>query len=88
MLSPSRSIQLKMSWREVPSAITSIEEVMNLTDPTSCWILAKIISVEGGPTSWCYLSCHCCFKKVMEVKNGYQCIKCKRIILDPTFRWD
>ncbi|MED6210652.1 hypothetical protein PIB30_066211 [Stylosanthes scabra] len=64
--------------------ITSIEEVMNLTDPTSCWILAKILSVEGGPTSWCYLSCHNCYKKVIELKNGYECTKCKTIILDPT----
>ncbi|MED6146885.1 hypothetical protein PIB30_038934 [Stylosanthes scabra] len=68
-------------------AITTIEDVMNQTDETSCWILAEIVSVEGGPNGWCYLSCFNCVKKVVEVKNGYQCPKCKRIIVDPTLRF-
>ncbi|MED6132157.1 hypothetical protein PIB30_016800, partial [Stylosanthes scabra] len=37
-------------------AISSIEEVMNLTNETSCWILAKIMFVERGIDNWCYLS--------------------------------
>ncbi|MED6159657.1 hypothetical protein PIB30_117651 [Stylosanthes scabra] len=67
--------------------ITSIDDVMNLTEETSCWILAKIMSVESTPNSWCYLSCHRCFKKVQEVKNGYQCLRCKRMIAEPSLRY-
>ncbi|MED6142282.1 hypothetical protein PIB30_112167, partial [Stylosanthes scabra] len=54
---------------------------------TFCWILAEIMSVEGGANGWCYLSCFKCAKKVVDVKNGYQCIRCKRITVDPTLRY-
>ncbi|MED6227371.1 hypothetical protein PIB30_112847, partial [Stylosanthes scabra] len=33
-------------------AITTIEDVMNQTDETFCWILAEIMSVEGGANGW------------------------------------
>ncbi|MED6221781.1 hypothetical protein PIB30_058010 [Stylosanthes scabra] len=46
--------------------ITTIEEVINLTDETSCRILASIESVEGGPNHWSYLSSNSCIKKVRE----------------------
>ncbi|MED6199076.1 hypothetical protein PIB30_072529 [Stylosanthes scabra] len=60
--------------------ISSIEE------EADCWILARIVSVEVGAHDWSYLSCNNCPKKVEEVKNGYQCGRCHRILTDPSVR--
>ncbi|MED6198954.1 hypothetical protein PIB30_071544 [Stylosanthes scabra] len=57
--------------------INSIEEVLNFTHETSCWILAHIVSVEAGANGWGYASCIKCPNKVKELKNGYQCDICK-----------
>ncbi|MED6112381.1 hypothetical protein PIB30_061172 [Stylosanthes scabra] len=62
MLSVSHSIQPQYSAEDEleggARAINSIEEVMNLTNETECWILAIIVFLEGGVNNWCYLSCH------------------------------
>ncbi|MED6199312.1 hypothetical protein PIB30_074811 [Stylosanthes scabra] len=63
--------------------LNSIEEVLNMTVESECWILARIVS---GVCDWRCLACNNCPKKVTEVKNGYQCRKCFRILTDPPVR--
>ncbi|MED6172839.1 hypothetical protein PIB30_053683 [Stylosanthes scabra] len=50
-------------------------------------VRTRIVSVEVGAHDWSYLSCNNCPKKVKEVKNGYQCGRCHRILTDPPVRY-
>ncbi|MED6154446.1 hypothetical protein PIB30_112644, partial [Stylosanthes scabra] len=82
---PDHSVRDELEGGARP--LNSIEEVLNMTDEGECWILGSIVSVESGVHDWCYLACNNCPKKVIEVKNGYKCKKCFRILADPPVRY-
>ncbi|XP_072060438.1 uncharacterized protein [Arachis hypogaea] len=48
------------------------EEVFNMTQKTSCWIVGNIVSLEVGKYDWSYTACKTCPKKVLERKDRYR----------------
>ncbi|MED6147019.1 hypothetical protein PIB30_117437 [Stylosanthes scabra] len=69
-----RSVTDEISSGEFP--LRTVEEVLNMTEPCSCWILASIVSIEGGRDGWFYASCKGCFKKVIPKNDVYHCGEC------------
>ncbi|RYQ82705.1 hypothetical protein Ahy_B10g101276 [Arachis hypogaea] len=59
--------------------LKTIEEVLNMQQEMSCWIIANIVSLEVGKDDWCYTSCKTCPKKVVESKDRYWCDHCRRV---------
>ncbi|MED6112253.1 hypothetical protein PIB30_059988, partial [Stylosanthes scabra] len=80
-----RLYELPNQW--ISKDATSVEMVLQDQNEGECWILGNIVSVESGVHDWCYLACNNCPKKVIEVKNGYKCKKCLRILADPPVRY-
>ncbi|MED6188212.1 hypothetical protein PIB30_083957 [Stylosanthes scabra] len=58
-----------------------------MTEETSCWILASIVSLEGGASGWYYAFCKDCKKKVLPVNDEYTCRRCGFIGSNPGVRY-
>ncbi|XLU42745.1 hypothetical protein S245_037559, partial [Arachis hypogaea] len=59
--------------------IRTIEDVLNMIQETSYWIVGNIVSLEIGKDDWSYTSCKTCPKKVLESKDMYWCDHCRRV---------
>nr|XP_025692857.1 uncharacterized protein LOC112795120 [Arachis hypogaea] len=67
--------------------ITTIEEVLDKTNKTSCWILATVVSIEVGGCDWYYASCKSCPKKMKENKGRYLCKHCGKVGFNAPLRY-
>ncbi|XLS47128.1 hypothetical protein HN51_021486, partial [Arachis hypogaea] len=74
---PQYSVADEINAGIVP--IRTIEEVLNMTQETSCWIVGNIVSLEVGKYDWSYTSCKTCPKKILESKDRYWCDHCRRV---------
>ncbi|XLR62202.1 hypothetical protein S83_012874, partial [Arachis hypogaea] len=74
---PQYSVADEINAGIVP--ICTIEEVLNMTQETSCWIVGNVVSLEVGKDDWSYTSCKTCPKKVLESKDRYWCDHCRRV---------
>ncbi|RYR61870.1 hypothetical protein Ahy_A04g019107 [Arachis hypogaea] len=74
---PQYSVRDEISAGIVP--VRTIEEVLNITEETSCWIVGTIVSLEVGKDDWSYMSCKTCPKKVVQSKDRYWCDNCRRV---------
>ncbi|RYR04117.1 hypothetical protein S83_055521 [Arachis hypogaea] len=74
---PVNSISDELHGGSLP--ITTIEEVLDKTNETSCWILATVVSIEVGGSDWYYASCKICPRKVKENKGRYLCEHCGKV---------
>ncbi|XLR12762.1 hypothetical protein HN51_033670 [Arachis hypogaea] len=55
--------------------IKSVEEILNMREESTCWMVGTIVSIEHGVRDWCYASCGSCPRKVQVNKNRTGCIK-------------
>ncbi|XLR22635.1 hypothetical protein HN51_068879, partial [Arachis hypogaea] len=74
---PQYSVTDEINAGIVP--VHTIEEVLNMTEKTSCWIVGTIVSLEVGKDDWSYMSCKTCPKKVVQSKDRYWCDNCRRV---------
>ncbi|RYR13465.1 hypothetical protein Ahy_B04g070450 isoform A [Arachis hypogaea] len=74
---PQYSVTDEINASIVP--VRTIEEVLNMTEETSCWIVGTIISLEVGKDDWSYMSCKTCLKKVVQSKDRYWYDNCRRV---------
>ncbi|XLS50356.1 hypothetical protein HN51_011033 [Arachis hypogaea] len=47
-------------------SIIAIEDVLDKTNETSCWILATVVSIDVGGSGCYYASCKSCLRKLKE----------------------
>ncbi|XP_072052051.1 uncharacterized protein [Arachis hypogaea] len=74
---PQYSVTDEINASIVP--VRTIEDVLNMTEETSCWIVGTIVSLEVGKDDWSYMSCKTCPKKVVQSKDRYWCDNCRRV---------
>ncbi|XP_057745369.1 uncharacterized protein LOC130963253 [Arachis stenosperma] len=53
-------------------SIKSVEEILNMREESTCWVVGTIVSIEHGVRDWCYASCGFCPRKVQVNKDRYR----------------
>ncbi|XLQ99962.1 hypothetical protein S83_066161, partial [Arachis hypogaea] len=82
---PINSISDELHGGSLP--ITTIEEVLDKTNETSCWILATVVSIEIGGSDWYYALCKSCPRKVKENKGCYLRKHCGKVGINTPLRY-
>ncbi|MED6206682.1 hypothetical protein PIB30_029157 [Stylosanthes scabra] len=67
--------------------ISTIEDVLNVTEETHLWVLGEVVSVEVGLDDWCYPSRPTCKKKVYEKKSRLFCKVCSKFVTKSPLRY-
>ncbi|XLR17497.1 hypothetical protein HN51_038462 [Arachis hypogaea] len=50
--------------------VKSVEEILNMREEYTCWMVGTIVSIEHGVRDWCYASCGSCPLKVQSVDES------------------
>ncbi|XP_057730331.1 replication protein A 70 kDa DNA-binding subunit B-like [Arachis stenosperma] len=82
---PQYSVSHELSAGAFP--VKTIEEILNMTTETLCWVVGTIVSIEVGATDWFYASCKTCPRKVKENKDRYFCEYCGKVGFNPPLRY-
>ncbi|XP_020969426.1 uncharacterized protein LOC110267912 [Arachis ipaensis] len=82
---PINSVSDELSGDSLP--ITTIEEVLNKTNETSCWIQATVVFIEVNGSDCYYALCKSCPRKVKENKGRYLCEHCGKISFNVPLRY-
>ncbi|RYR16939.1 hypothetical protein Ahy_B03g061772 [Arachis hypogaea] len=52
--------------------VKSVEEILNMREEYTCWMVGTIVSIEHGVRDWCYASCGSCPLKVQIIIWNYK----------------